>query len=415
MLRLISIWMSVLGLAGWITAAKAQDSVEVLHWWTSGSEAKALQVLKDDLEGQGVTWQDMPVPGGSGEAAMTVLRARVNAHNAPSAVQMQAFNVLDWAKEGVLVSLDEVALKGGWEQAIPQAVKDFSKYEGHWIAAPVNIHSTNWIWVDKRAFDLAGGVEPQTFDELIKMLDHFRGQGLVPVAAGGQAWQDTTLFDAVALSFGDDFYRKAFIELDEETLGSDVMHQVFERMSVLRGYVDHNFSGRDWNLATAMVIERQAGAQFMGDWAKGEFLAANKRPGVDFLCFRFPGTQGAVSFLSDQMVMFKQADGQTSAQMKMAEGIESAPFQTAFSIVKGSVPATINVSDEGFDDCGKKAIADLKEAIANDRLLGSIAHGFAAPVAVKTAIFDVVTRHFNGEINATQAVAELVRGVESAK
>jgi glucose/mannose transport system substrate-binding protein len=35
----------------------AQESVEVLHWWTAGGEAAAVGVLKDDLQKQGVTWQ----------------------------------------------------------------------------------------------------------------------------------------------------------------------------------------------------------------------------------------------------------------------------------------------------------------------------------------------------------------------
>ncbi|MEZ5834352.1 MAG: hypothetical protein R3D03_01275 [Geminicoccaceae bacterium] len=58
-------------------------------------------------------------------------------------------------------------------------------------------------------------------------------------------------------------------------------------MTTLRGFVDDNF-GRDWNLATAMVINGEAGFQMMGDWAKGEFLNAGKKPGEDFLCYRFP-------------------------------------------------------------------------------------------------------------------------------
>lgn len=41
-------------------SAQASD-VEVLHWWTSGGEAAALNVLKDDLSGQGIGWVDMPV------------------------------------------------------------------------------------------------------------------------------------------------------------------------------------------------------------------------------------------------------------------------------------------------------------------------------------------------------------------
>ena len=68
-------------------AAVAED-VEVLHWWTSGGEAAALNVLKQDLEGQGIGWQDMPVAGGGGTEAMTVLRARVTSGDAPTAVTL---------------------------------------------------------------------------------------------------------------------------------------------------------------------------------------------------------------------------------------------------------------------------------------------------------------------------------------
>ncbi|RZK89982.1 MAG: sugar ABC transporter substrate-binding protein, partial [Methylobacterium sp.] len=81
-------------------SAKAAENVEVLHWWTSGGEAAALDVLKKDLESKGISWTDMPVAGGGGTEAMTVLRARVTAGNAPTAVQMLGFDILDWAKEG---------------------------------------------------------------------------------------------------------------------------------------------------------------------------------------------------------------------------------------------------------------------------------------------------------------------------
>lgn len=33
-----------------LTAMAHADEVEVLHWWTSGGEAAALEVLKKDLE-----------------------------------------------------------------------------------------------------------------------------------------------------------------------------------------------------------------------------------------------------------------------------------------------------------------------------------------------------------------------------
>ena len=251
--------------------------------------------------------------------------------------------------------------------------------------------------------------------ELVALLDKFKEQGITPVAHGGQPWQDATIFDAVVLSFGNDFYKKAFIDLDPETLGSAQMKEAFDRMTKLRSYVDDNFSGRDWNLASAMVIEGKAGLQFMGDWAKGEFIKAGKKPGGDFVCMRFPGTQGSVTFNSDQFAMFAVSEEQVPAQMQMASAIENPTFQSAFNVVKGSAPARTDVPNTDFDDCGKKAMADLADADKNGRLFGSMAHGHANPAAVKNAIYDVVTRQFNGELSSEDAVKELVAAVEGAK
>ncbi|MDL2407147.1 ABC transporter substrate-binding protein [Rhizobium calliandrae] len=398
-----------------MTMAHATESVEVLHWWTSGGEASALEVLKKDLESKGIGWVDMPVAGGGGTEAMTVLRARVTGGNPPTAVQMLGFDILDWAKEGSLGNLDEVANKEGWDKVIPTALQQFSKYDGHWIAAPVNIHSTNWVWINKEALDKAGGKAPTNWDELIALLDNFKKQGITPIAHGGQAWQDATIFDAVVLSLGNEFYKKAFIDLDPDTLGSPKMKEAFDRMTKLRSYVDDNFSGRDWNLASGMVIEGKAGLQFMGDWAKGEFLKAKKVPGKDFVCIRYPGTQGSVTFNSDQFAMFKVSADKSPAQMQMASSIESPTFQSAFNVVKGSVPARTDVPDTAFDDCGKKAIKDLAEANKNGTLMGSMAHGHANPAAVKNAIYDVVTREFNGDLSSDDAVKELVSAVAAAK
>ena len=66
-------------------------------------------MLKDNLAAQGIGWVDMPVAGGGGEAAMTALRARVTAGDAPTAVQMLGFDILDWAAEGALADLTAIA------------------------------------------------------------------------------------------------------------------------------------------------------------------------------------------------------------------------------------------------------------------------------------------------------------------
>jgi glucose/mannose transport system substrate-binding protein len=395
--------------------AAAQQSVEVLHWWTSGGEAAALNVLKGNLEKQGVKWNDMPVAGGGGEAAMTAVRARVTAGNPPTAVQLLGFDIQDWAKQGVLADLNAVAAKEGWDKTVPTALQAFSKYDGKWIAAPVNVHSTNWVWANKEVLTKAGVTTmPTNFDEFIAAAEKVQKAGFIGLAHGGQPWQDATLFDSMVLTTGGiDFYKKSMVQKDKAALGSATMLKVFDRMSQLRKLVDKDFSNRDWNLASAMVISGKAGFQMMGDWAKGEFIAAKKKPGVDFICMRFPGTQGMVSFNSDQFAMFKVGADKSAAQAKMASAVMDPSFQSAFNVVKGSVPARTDVPDTAFDDCGKKGIKDLAEANSKGTLVGSMAHGHAVPAAIKNAFYDVITRQFNGQIDSKQAVKEMVAAVDN--
>ncbi|MEL7130874.1 MAG: ABC transporter substrate-binding protein [Pseudomonadota bacterium] len=397
------------------TMAVAED-VEVLHWWTSGGEAAALNVLKGDLEGQGIGWQDMPVAGGGGEAAMTVLRARVTAGNAPTAVQMLGFDILDWADQGALADLNTVAAEQGWDAVVPEALQAFAKVDGQWVSAPVNVHSTNWVWANKSVLEANGIAAPATWEEFTAAVEKLEAAGVTPIAHGGQAWQDATVFDAVAMgALGPDGYKAAFIDLDEGALGSAEMQTAFERMEFIRAHVDENFSGRDWNLATAMVINGEAGFQMMGDWAKGEFLSAGKTPGEDFLCFRFPGTAEQVTFNADQFAMFDQGGEVSAEQAALASAILSPSFQSAFNVVKGSVPARTDVSDADFDACGKQGMKDLAAASASGNLFGSMAHGHANPASVKNAMYDVITAHFNGEYDAETAVQELVDAVSIAK
>ncbi len=396
------------------TGAVAAESVEVLHWWTSGGEAAALGVLKKDLESQGITWNDMPVAGGGGEAAMTALRARVTSGNPPSAVQALGFDITDWAKQGVVANLNDLAGKEGWDKVVPTALQKFSKHDGKWVAAPVNVHSTNWIWANKAVLDKAGvNTMPQNWDEFIVALDKVQKAGYVGLAHGGQAWQDATLFDGVVLTTGGvDFYNKAFVQKDPKALNSATMVKAFDRMSQLRSYVDKDFSNRDWNLASAMVIEGKAGFQIMGDWAKGEFLKAKKVPNKDFLCMRVPGTQGMVSFNSDQFMMFKVGADSQGAQTKLAKAIMNPSFQSAFNVVKGSVPARTDVPNTAFDDCGKKGMADLADANKSGQLVGSMAHGHAVPASIKNGFYDVITGHFNGTMTSAAAAKAMAEAAE---
>ncbi|TIW41080.1 MAG: sugar ABC transporter substrate-binding protein, partial [Mesorhizobium sp.] len=71
-----------------VGTAIASGKVEVMHWWTSGGEANALNVLKEALNSQSIAWEDSAVAGGSGTNALQVLQARVASGNPPAAMHL---------------------------------------------------------------------------------------------------------------------------------------------------------------------------------------------------------------------------------------------------------------------------------------------------------------------------------------
>jgi len=386
--------------------------VEVLHWWTSGGEASAIEILKETLQTQNVSWKDMASEGGGGGAAWDDLHARITAGAPPpAAVLMAGFALRSWAEQGVLANLNALAEAENWDAVVPEAVREFSKHNGEWVAAPVNMHSTNWVWANASILSAHGITPPETWDEFVAALEKLSAAGVTPIAHGGQPWQDVILFEAVVLSVGGtDFYQSAFVDMDEDALNSPMMIEVFQRMSVLGSFMDADSRGRDWDQASAMVATGTAAFQMMGDWAKGEFTNAGLTPGEDILCFRFPETDGMVSFNSDQFAMFDL--GEVSfGQQSLAAALLAPEFQVAFNTVKGSAPARTDVSMSDFDECGQRAIVDIASAEESGSLIGSISSRHAAPPAVTDAIYEVVSAHLVGDIGDEDAALELADAI----
>lgn len=394
--------------------AHAEPQAEVLHWWTSGGEAKSVAVLQKEFASRGGKWTDMPVAGGGGDAAMAALRARVLAGNAPTAVQLKGPAIQEWYEEGVLANISSVAKAQGWADVLPASIAGHMKCEGKWCAAPVNVHRIDWIWANAAVLAKNGISMPTSWGEFNAAAAKLQAAGVTPLAHGGQAWQDATVFEAVALGIGGpEFFQKAFVELDQATLKSNTMVKVFDQMRIMRGFVDNNFSGRDWNLATAMVMNGEAAFQIMGDWAKGEFLAAGKRPGIDFLCASTPGD--GFLYNVDSFAMFA-VDGsdKTDGQLLLAELIVGKNFQKVFNMNKGSIPARVDVALDDFDPCAHTSAQDMATSNAGGSLLPSYAHGMALRGAQAGAITDVVTSHFNSDMSSADAVEMLATAVTNS-
>ncbi|MBC7676412.1 MAG: carbohydrate ABC transporter substrate-binding protein [Rhodoferax sp.] len=402
-----------------VTAAVAEPSVEVMHFWTSGGEAAALSAVRDKVVSEGVKWTDAPVAGGGGDAAKTALQARVASGNPPAAMLMLGQNVIDWANEGLLGNVDALAAAQGWDAVLPQAVKDFTKIGGHYVSVSTNLHRTDMIWASKAAFDKIGAPYPTTWDELNALAPKFLAAGIIPLAHGGQSWQEAYMFEAVALRVGGaEFYRKALVDLDDATLRGPDMVKVFDDLMQLRGMIDKNAAGRDWNLASAMVINGEAAMQIMGDWAKGEFTNAGKVSGDDYACIPAPKANGKPGFvyLVYSLSLFTQTDPDLiRGQEVLASAIMNKDVQVAFNKVKAATPARTDADMSGLDACAQATAADLAAADAAGTAVPTFAGTHAANATIVGAATDAITGFFNSDMTADARATVLADAIMAAK
>ena len=382
----------------------------VIHWWTSGGESAAIRQFADAYNQAGGQWVDNAVAGAD-QARATAIN-RIVGGDPPTAAQFNTSKQFhDLIDQGLLNNVDTVATKENWAGIFPQSILDSIKVNGHYYAAPVDIHMPAWFFYSKPVFAKAGiAGDPKSFDEFVADLDKLKKAGVIPLALGGQPWQEKITFDAVFADVGGpDLYLKVYRDRDANAVKSDAFKKVLASFKKLHDYVDPGSPGRNWNDATALVISGKAGVQIMGDWAKGEFSAAKQTPGKDFGCFPGFGPHSPYLVAGDVFV-FPKTDNASAikAQNLLATVMTSPQAQVAFSAKKGSIPIRPDIDANQLDICAKEGIAIMKDKsrqLPNPEMLLS--------PDMQGALTDVITNFWNKNQSvddAQKAFASALKG-----
>lgn len=385
-----------IGLWGVCSMVNAGE-VEVLHWWTSGGEARSIEVLKQTLKAQGHQWHDFAIEGGGGESAMTVLATRAISGNPPSAAQIKGHDIQEWANLGLLADMNGIARQEHWDDYIPPVIANIMKWKGNYVAVPLNIHRVNWLWVNTALFNKYHVSIPHSLNEFYQVADQLKAHQVIPLAHGGEPWQDATLFEVVALDvLGPEQYRKAFVDLDLSVLNSAAMIKVFKNFKRLSGYVDVKSRGRDWSTTTSLFISNQAAMQVMGDWVKGELSATDKVVGKDYQCVAAFGTSGQFIYDVDSIMFFQlQEPSAIDAQNALARTVLTPDFQKIFNLNKGSIPVRNDADLTDFDLCAQTSHREFLRASEHDTLVPSLAHGMATTSYAQGAMIKVISNFFH--------------------
>ena len=346
-------------------AARATD-IEVTHWWTSGGEAAAVAEFAKAVDASGDKWVDGAIAG-SGDVARPIIISRILGGNPMGATQLNPGHDADeLIKAGLLTDLTDLAKKEDWAHILRPATQLAScTVDGKVYCVPVNLHSAQWMWTNRKVFTDNGMEPPKTFADLVKDAPALRAKGIQPLAMA-QGWPvGLAIGDLMVAVAGTDNYIKVFKDRDLAMAGGAEFGKVFEAVDAARKMTDQKQVTKQWNEAVGLVITGKAAANIMGDWAGGEFQVAKMTPGKDYDCLPGLGMNPVLDTGGDVFYFPVVKDpALKAAQLKMASTLVTKEVQVAFNLKKGSLPMRADVDLSAANDCMKKGLEILDHSKA---------------------------------------------------
>ncbi|MEO9649089.1 MAG: ABC transporter substrate-binding protein [Roseobacter sp.] len=347
------------------TAFVAASSVsatelEVMHWWTSGGEAAAVNEFASAFNATGNTWVDAAIAGG--DAARAVMVSRLTGGDPMGAFQ---FNHGRQAEElieaGLLRDITDIAEAEGWKDIVnPPSLLESCTVDGRIYCAPVNIHSWQWIWLSHKAFEEAGVAVPGNWDEFVAAGSKLSDADILPLALGQQGWQQRGMFNVLfAALVSNDVFLSVYGDKDVNVAAGADVARVFKAADDARSMASGS-TIQNWNDATNLVITGKAGGQIMGDWAQGEFAIAEQVAGEDYSCLPGLGMTELLSTGGDAFYFpVLSDDAQSAAQSELAALMLKPDTQVAFNLKKGSLPVRGDIDLSTANACMQKGLALL--------------------------------------------------------
>lgn len=339
-------------------AASAEELI-VYHGWSSKAEVAALNILQGALNEKGHTWKDLAIPHNSGVNVSIV--NMVTGGDPPNAFVTSDPHIFrDLAGLGLERDLTDYYKEIGAADNFFPIVRELSTVDGKMVKVPLFLHIDGMVYWNMDVAKKAG-VDPTAWKSVDEMLADFpkiKAAGFVPAAVGGQAFQVGYLFHAmVAALAGPDIYNRVYSETPDPTaFDAPEVRKAIEVVRAFSNEATPESENRPWNETTNTVISGQALFHIMGDWMKGEWLAAGKVPGVDFGCEVIPGSL-AVPVTSDAMgILGGQPAEKDKAELDLVAAFVDPIVSAKANQQKGSTSPRSDAPTEFRDACNQVAM-----------------------------------------------------------
>ena len=344
------------------SAAMAAD-VEVTHWWTSGGEAAAVAEFAKAFDATGNHWVDGAIAG-SGDVARPIIISRIMGGNPMGATQLNpGKDADDLVKAGLMLDLTDLAVKEDWAHILrPASQLTSCTIDGRVYCVPVNLHSAQWMWTNRKVFTDAGLEPPKNWNDLVADAPALQAKGIIPLSMA-EGWPVRIMTEDLTVAIaGTANFIAVYKDRNLDIAAGPEMAKVFQAIDTARKMVDPKTVVPQWNEAVGLVINGKAAANIMGDWAGGEFQVAKMVAGVDYDCLPGLGLSSVLDTGGDVFYFPKNKDPEvTKAQLVMASMMVTKEVQVAFNLKKGSLPMRADVDLSAANDCMKKGLAILDD------------------------------------------------------
>jgi glucose/mannose transport system substrate-binding protein len=353
---------------------------------------------------------------------MNKLRAQIISGDPPACSQLKGPEIAAWSKIAPTVNLDATVAAAGYEKVVAPDLAKLHKPGGKWSALPLQVYRTNTLFLSKRAMDKAKADKiPTTWAQFNELGEKMKAAGVpYPVANGGARADDGQKFEAVLAGLNPGVYRKAIMELDEKALGGPEVRAAFAQLRKIADWMDPNTAAQHFSVFLPRFVAGEMGMLIQGGWAQGVLLNGGFKLD-DFIIAPGPTENGKPVFVlnADAFIFWQRKEADLQAGQKlMAELVMMPEIQTMYSQITGSIPVRtdVDLSGAGWSAGQVEAARTLKEAVAANQSVLSLAHNMAQENGMTAAMIDVLTEFVkNKTITPDQATKRLVEAVASAR
>ncbi|MEU8612531.1 ABC transporter substrate-binding protein [Actinoplanes sp. NPDC048791] len=382
------------GSDGPTSATTQTGKLEVVSWWTSGSEAAALDTVLSAYRRSdpGVDAVNGAVAGGAGSQAIVALAKRLQRGDPPDVWQTFAGkSVQGYAERGAVRDVSSVYAAGGLDATMQPAILESVRRNGKPYGVPTGAHRSNVLWFNPAVLTRAGVTPPSAGYPLATFLDDLKkvkAAGATPLCLGGKdPFTTVELFENVLLStIGVPGWRD--MAADRLDWRSARVASALRTFGGLLTYADPEASGLTWDAATKKLTTGGCAFESMNDSAYGELLADGAKEGTDFNGVAFPGTDDSYLAVVDVFVAATRAENAKNALAFLTE-ISKPEVQVAFSRAKGSIPVLRTVDVSALPPYQR----DASKTFWSAPVLLSVTHGESMSPAFQEGFYDAVATY----------------------